>query len=214
MTTLNTIAEDLAFSYGDQFNDALKESIKNSIIDYRALLIRPDIENNFINAQHYLQSFCVQMITTDSSECIGLTVGKTILVSKETLPKTVRLKGMSYSFIGSVDRFITYVHSTKQNLVNREALPFQRPNQIYYSIINNRLYLLNTVRLCKVLLEGIIEDPRDIEDCNNPNMFSDDIPFSCPADMIAKIKEIIKRQYPVQLIKDGKEVNIDTDDND
>lgn len=214
MTTLNRLAENLAFVFGQQFNDTLNQSIKDDVIDYRALFIRQDLEVNFVSSQHYYQSFCVEMITTDASEC-GLKTGNTILVSKEELPKTVRLKnGKNYSFVGSVDRFKQYTSSSKQTNKYRKALPFQKQDVIYYTIQNNRLYLLNTVRPCKVLLEGIIEDPRDIQDCNYPTVFKDNIPFACPADMIARIKETIKRKYFPQLIEDGKEINIATNGND
>ena len=49
MTTLNIIAEDITFSLGEQFNETLQESIKNSIVEQRALFIRQDIERNGIS---------------------------------------------------------------------------------------------------------------------------------------------------------------------
>ena len=83
--------------------------------------------------------------------------------------------------------------------------------QRYYTVINNYLYVLNNLKLCKLLIETIAADPRDINDCDFPNTFADDIDFPVPEDMLAKIKELIKREYPT-MINDGKEVEITKDD--
>ena len=64
MATLNSIAENIAFSLGQQFNDTLMESIKDSIIDYRALLIRQDLDNK---VDIEIKSLKSQIKTNDKS---------------------------------------------------------------------------------------------------------------------------------------------------
>ena len=215
MNTLNKIAENIAFAFGEQYNYTLKESIKNHVVDYRALLLRQDLENNFLSTTHLLESFCVQMEVVDSSECKEITSNKYVLRSVQPIPRTIRLKNqgnLGFTFVGSPDRYISYDYAKKETLKWRHALPFQLPTKKYYDIINDHLFILNSIKPCKVLLEGPIEDPRDIDDCNYPDRFKDDVPFNCPADIVAKITDIVKRNYVPQLLKDDAEVKIEADD--
>ena len=46
MATLKGIVENLAFVFGQQFNATLQTSIADSVIDYRSLLIRRNLDND------------------------------------------------------------------------------------------------------------------------------------------------------------------------
>ena len=56
MKSINQISEEIAYELGDQFNMTLRESIKNSVVDYRAKLLRDDIDRNFVSLGLYGQT--------------------------------------------------------------------------------------------------------------------------------------------------------------
>jgi len=213
MATLNSISENIAFALGEQFNETLKQSIKDSIINYRALLIRQDLERNPLSYTDYLQSFCIELETVNKSECPQLSIKEEYLKSKQKIPKPLRIKNngrSNFKFVGSVDRSISLTFETGHGMGYMPYLEFQN-STIYYTIINEYLYVLNNLKLCKLLIEEIIADPRNIDDCDSPSIFPDDIEFPIPEDMLVKLKQLIKKEYP-QYIKDGQEVEINKDD--
>lgn len=213
MATLNSIAENIAFTLGEQFNDTLKQSIKDSIINYRAMFIRQDLDNNPLSYTDYLQSFCIEMSIVNKSECPEISVKGKVLKSKQVLPKPLRIKNngrVNLKYVGSVDRSISFTFATAFEMNFMQHLPLQ-DDVIYYTVINQYLYILNNLKICKVLVEEVIADPRTIDDCDFPTTFPDDIDFPIPEDMLVKIKQLIKREYP-QYIKDGEETEINKDD--
>ena len=213
MVTLNSIAEDIAYDLGDQFNMTLRESIKNSIIDYRALFIRQDLENNPLSYTDYLQSFCIALEKVNKSECTGVETNERVLRSIEKIPKPLRVKNngrINFKFVGSVDRSIALTFETGYGMQFMQYLDFQE-EVIYYTIINEHLVVLNNLKLCKLLIEEIVADPRDIKDCDFPDTFPDDVSFPISEDMLVKIKSLIKREKRGET-KDGQEVTINKDD--
>jgi hypothetical protein len=213
MATLNGIAENIAFIRKEQYNQTLKQSIKDSIIEYRAMLIRQDLERNMLSYTDYLQTVCVDFERVNKSECPELPVCGYVLRSNQTVPKPIRLKTngrVNFKFVGSVNRIKAFTFATayEMNVVN--SLPFQK-NVIYYTYLNNRLYILNNLKLKKALIELVVADPRQIEDCDSSNVFPDDQEFPVPIDMLVRIKDMVRKEYP-QVIQDGQEVNIDKDD--
>lgn len=214
MTTLNAIAENVAFIRREQFNNTLIESIKDSVVDYRAMLIRQDLQRNALSYTDYLQTVCVEFERVNKSECPELPVCDYVLKSKETVPRPVRLGNngrINFKFVGSVDRRKSFTFATGNELRYLSSLPFQR-NVIYYTYLNNRLYILNNLKVKRALIELVVADPREINDCTMPNVFPDDMPFPVPQDMLVKIKDLVRKEYP-QVIADGSEINIEKDDN-
>lgn len=216
MATLKGITENIAFVYKQQFNETLKASIEDSIIEYRSTLLKRETDLSNGAMQHLMDNFCVQMELVDSSECLGLKTGKRILRSKETIPKAIRARNYgrsSFRFVGTVDRAYPFTYATPDEIPFISELPFQSRN-IYYGLMNDRLYLFGEKHPCKVFMEGIIDDPRLINDCNNPDLHYNEIEFKCPNDMLTGIKLAIKKEYFPNLIEDGNEVNIDKDSSD
>ena len=94
---------------------------------------------------------------------------------------------------------------------------------IYYTIINNYLYIINnlnecdinrSLKICKVLIKDVFENPRDLYNaCSNSDKFIDDMPFPIGLDMLLQISNgIIKGEYPL-IPKDGEQINIKPDGN-
>lgn len=213
MATLNGIVEDLAYIEGEQFNDTLMQSMKNSVVEYRAQEIRRDLQRNPMSYTDYLQTICVEFERVNKSECPELPVCDYVLRSKQTVAKPVRLSTngrVNFKFVGAVDRRIAFTFETPHGMNFMGSLPFQK-NVIYYTYLNNRLYILNNLKVKRALIELIVADPRQIQDCTQPNVFPDDMEFPIPEDMLVRVKDMVKRQYS-QPLKDGQEVNLARDD--
>lgn len=213
MVTLNGLAEVIAFKLREQYNDTLKESIKTDFIDYRSLFIRRDLERNPMSYLDFLQTVCVEMEEADSSYCVGLPSGCTVLKSKQVLAKPIRLKSngrSNFTFVGTVDKGISFSFTTQHEMQYNCSLPLQS-NTIYYGYMNGYLIIYNNPLICKVLLEYIPVDPRDIDDCDFPDVFPDDREFNLPSDMVAEIKNLIIREYQPP-IENGEQVNIEKHD--
>jgi len=59
---LNQIAENIAYKLGGQFNQTLKESIKDTLIVYRAKYIRDDLARNSISYHDFVQIFTLKTV--------------------------------------------------------------------------------------------------------------------------------------------------------
>ena len=233
MASLNQIAEDLAYKLGDQFNDTLRESIKHTLIFYRAKYIRDDIARNSKANRDLYQSIVMPLTEVNKLEDVGASIAcitsdgvcqavinnkkYRILKTKDKLPKSVRLKGNgshSYHFVGSVDRTTQFIYSDIADLKFKQAIPYQNPNTIFFFIADNYLYLLNNLGICDVLLDGIFENPREVFPYCQDGKFQDDNEFPLPLDMLVSIADnIVTKTYPLRG-QDGQVVNIQKDDKD
>lgn len=240
MTTLNEIAENIAYKLGDQFNHTLKESIKDTLINYRAKFIRDDLDKNSTSDVHFHQVGTIQfevinLLTAFNADYSSVTSVCTdvllqenykVLRSIQDIPTPLRSKASSripFSYLGRVDGSKNFIYTTLDKYVYIKTLPYSL-NTIYYTIINSKVYILNnlskcdvndTLGICNVLFKGIFENPRDFYDvCNNTDIFIDDLPFPIGRDMLMSISNnILKGEYPL-VNKDGKEVHIKKDNVD
>lgn len=238
---LQEISEDIAYKLGDQFNTTLQESIKQTLIIYRAKYIRDDIERNgVISDIHFSQTFTVDLeevnLLTEfqaDMDCITAICDNsaelpeyTLLRSVQKIPKPVRLKnasGDSFQFVGTIDGMKRFKYTSLDRYVFIRELPYQ-DKTIYYTFINERLYILNnlncsdimnTLALCNALLRGIFENPRDIYTFCSSTTFIDDNEFPIALDMLMSLKQsIVRGEYPLIPVKDGEQVNIKPDGND
>jgi hypothetical protein len=211
MATLKSITENIAFVFKQQFNDTLKASIEDSVVEYRSILLKRETDLSNGAMQHLMDNFCVEMELVDTSECPGLPTGKKVLRSVQDIPKAIRARGYgrsSFRYVGTVNRVFPYTYATPDEIPFVAELPFQNRNT-YYGLLNNKLYVFNEKHPCKVFIEGIIDDPRLIQNCDKPNILYNDIEFKCPNDMLVGIKNSIKKEYFPNLIEDGNEVNIE-----
>ena len=207
MASLNNIAENIAFNQGEQFNDTLKQSIKDSIVEHRAMLLRQDLDNNPLSFMDYLQSFVVEL------KEVARAGGGFELRSIQPVPLPLRIKNngrSNFKFVGSIDRSVSFTFEHVQAYKYMCHLPLQS-DTIYYTYINGHLIVQGTLRPCKILVEGVLADPRLVKDCNFPHTFPDDLEFPIPVDMIVKLKTFIKREY-LSNPTDGKEIQIEQDD--
>ena len=212
MITLNKIAEEVAYELGEQFNMVLRELIKSKVIDYRALFIRQDLVKNGNNVLDYYQTYCLKLIEQDGIKC-GFNIDRIVLVTETTIPKSLRIKGngrVPFRYIGATSKTKPFIYTTVEEFEYLQFLPYQ-DKLIYYTYVNSKIAVLNTLKPCDILIEDIVADPRDIKDCNKDLIAPDDVEFPIPQDMLVSIKKSIKQDIMPQLAKDGETVNIDTD---
>ncbi len=240
MQTLNQIAENIAFKLGDQFNHTLRESIKDTVITYRAKFIRDDLDRNFLSEVHFSQvgtlSFEVVNLleafnadfSSISAICTDVILQSKyqVLRSKTEVPTPIRTKSSGrnpFSYVGRIDGSKKFVYTTLDNFPYIKTLPYSL-HTIYYTIINNKVYIINnlaqcdinsTLNICNVLLKGVYENPREFYNaCNNSDIFIDDMSFPIGRDMLMQVTQaILKGEYPL-VPKDGQEIKIKPDDND
>lgn len=240
MQTLNQIAENIAYKLGDQFNQTLKISIKDTILNYRAKFIRDDLDRNFLSDIHFTQVGTIQFnivnilteFGADYSELLSIFPSALdkdeykVLKSKNPIPLPIRRKSSNrnpYSFIGTSTGIKRFVYTTLDKFIYIKDLPYTE-SVIYYTIINNSLYIINnlvmcdinnTLNICNVLIKDVFENPSEFYNaCENGNIFIDDMNFPIGKDMLVQISNgIIRGEYPL-IPKDGQEVNIKKDDND
>lgn len=213
MVTLNRIADNIAYKLGEPNNDILKQSIKNEVIQYRELFIRRDLERNPLDYNRYLSTVCLELEEVDTSACPNLPVGVTALRTKQKLAIPLRMKNngaTNFKYVGEVNLRRPYTFSPISAIDYMEYLPLSSKN-IYYDFINNHIEVYNLHHICKIAVRYIPSDPRDIDDCNNPNLFKDDIEFPLSNDMIAEISRLIEEGHRVNP-NNGEEVNIDEND--
>ena len=239
MKTLNQIAENIAYKLGDQYNTILKNSIKDTILDYRAKFIREDLDRNFLSDVHFTQVGTLQFKVVNLLKEFGADFSMisaicpdvinqdkyNILKSTKPIPLPIRRKNAGknpYSYIGKVDGSKKFTYVALDTFVYVYNLPYTS-RTIYYTIINNYLYILNnlqecdinsTLSLCNVLIKDVFENPSDFYNACNNTGFIDDMPFPMGIDMIVNISQaIVKGEYPLKP-KDGETINIKPDDNE
>lgn len=180
--TLNEIAERVAYGLQDPFNVMLKNNIKFSIKNWRALLIRRDIFSNGTSPE-YLQKIKVNLIKVNKGDTCNLNLDCTkVLKSENQIPQFIRWKNdVPFKFVGNYNgKSFTYTEY--------EELPYTCYNRftsstIRYCLINHYLYIFNNTKLKYTWIEHIFVDPYQAnilcEGC-----FDDDSFFPFPADLV------------------------------
>jgi len=240
MATLNEISENIAFKLGDQFNTTLQESIKDTILNYRAKFIRDDLDRNFLSDIHFSQVGTVQfkevnILTEFGADYSAITAicpdvleqdKYQVLKSIHPIPVPVRLKSAGtslYNFVGSTDGRKRFVYTTLDKFYYYRHLSYNL-HTVYYVVLNKHLYIVNnltecdinkTLKIANVLIKGVFENPADFYNaCETSDKFADDLEFPIGRDMLMQISNnILRGEYPVKA-KDGQTVNIKPDDND
>jgi hypothetical protein len=239
MKTLNQIAENIAFKLGDQFNHTLQESIKDTLIDWRAKFLRDDADRNFISDIHFSQTITIQFqkvnLLTEfnanfdciNSICSGIQEQEEYMILKSTkkIPLPIRTKishTNPYNYIGSIDGFRSFKYTTIDKFPYLKHLKYNS-RVIYYIIIDGYLYIINnldlcdinnTLNICNVMIRGVFENPREVfKVCSVNNGFADDAIFPIGVDMLMQISNgIVRGEYPLKSSK-GEEINIKNNDN-
>jgi hypothetical protein len=226
--TIETIAEDIAYKLGDQFNNTLRESIKHTVTFYRSKLIRDEIDKNGVTTTSYYQTIRLEFERINIFEDLGANFHCLapfcedatkhekyyVLKSKTKLPKTLNLKSGSISnfhFFGSLDRKVSFKYAEPHSIEYLIDLPYQK-SKVFYFISNDFVYLLNTEEVCEALGVAIFDDPREAFPLCDSTVFIDDNEYPISNHLLYYItRGIVSGDYPLQIKPDGEEVNIKSD---
>lgn len=207
MTTLNKIAERIAYSLNDPFNIMLLQNIKFSVNNMRATFIRRDITANNLSPE-YLQRVKISFTKVDKADACNLNLDCVkVLKSTTHIPQYLRWKAdVPFKFFGTLDgKSFTYTEY--------EELPYTCYNRftnniVRYALINGYAYVFNNTLLKHAFLEHIFIDPNEANTLC-AGCYTDDSPYPCPADMVQQIIQTIL-QTEFKVVPENEQVVIDT----
>ena len=243
-TTLNLIAENIAFKFGKQFDQTLIESIKDTVLNYRAKFIRDDLERNSLSEIHFSQvltiSFKEVNLMTEfnadfnsiSAICDDVLTQDKYKILKSNIKVPLPIRGKSsgknpFYYLGSVDGMKQFVFTSLDKYPYYKTLPYNIKT-VYYTIINGYIYILNNLdscintnsivnglEICNAMIKGIFENPQEAYTlCSDKSLFPDDRPFPISKDMLMQLSNAILKGEYPLVPKDGQQINIKPDDND
>jgi hypothetical protein len=214
MATLNQIAYAIAHTLGAMNDHVLREKIKYSALNLRALYIRQDLASNPLS-KTYLQSLgAVPIVCADiASECTDLSVGiKASMVihrTKDKVPTPVRTKGgESFYSVNSIDKQTLY-QEVEPHLISAFSFTKYASLSYKYFYLNGFIYIVNlpnrNIKYINVI--GVWENPQDLASiCND--CYSDDAEFPIPLDMLPRLERDLLQLYQNQKPVEDEEVRI------
>jgi len=243
MDSLNSIAENIAYQLGDQFNMTLRESIKDTLIIYRSKMLRDSDGRNFDDMALFSQNLSVPLINVDLYKELGTGVTIEALSflnsnftteskynvkrTKDKVPVPYRNHTMHrepFRYIGSFEGS-TYFHYTTLPTFKYDSILPNREKSVFYIYINGYIYLINNLRNCdntnsldikELFISSIFDNPRNAYSiCDDPSTFIDDRIFPISGDLLASIYNMVKKgEFIPGFTKDGQVVNIKPDKTD
>jgi hypothetical protein len=190
MVTLKKIVYNIAKLIGKETDPEMLRHIQFSVLYYRTMFIRRDIERN---GKFPIE--CVQTIAgldteqADKAEIYGTTLGENICRTIETIPSVVRLKAEpAFFYVGTIDRMQNYSYIDPRQVPYLEYGKFNS-TMPRFTFIGNRLYFVNRDPQ-KVTIQAAFTDPTQLSlylDEDGALAYSDDSEFPMPTDMIEGI---------------------------
>lgn len=177
--------------------DQLKYHINNT----RAQLIKQDANKGYTADSYIIQNLgCVELIQADKSECCEVSIGCTILRTKEQLPSVIELyHSQLWTRIGSVD-----ITAPAFDFISYERVPYERfgrfNNTIKAFMMNNKGYMYflvpnNKLNLMKyVNIQGVFENPEDVKrfnNCDGTQCYNDNTAYPVKTWMVNAIEKMV-----------------------
>lgn len=217
MATLNEIAYAIAHTLGAMNDHVLREKIKYSALNLRALYIRQDLVNNPLN-KNYLQSLgAVPIICSDiASECInptlGIKAGMMVHRTKNKIPQSVRTKGGdSFYSVTSIDKQTVY-QEVNPEMINMMSFTKYASLQPKYFHLNDFVYLIDlpNANIKYINIVDVWENPNDVKSvCDiEGECYNDDAQFPIPIDMLPRLERDLLQLYGASKHAEDEEVRV------
>ncbi len=205
MATLNQLSDNIAIRLNRPFDSVLKELIKDSYKDLRALYLKRTIERNGIH-ESLKQSYDVELELVDFSDSCFISVDCPLLKTKNKVAKPLQYKtDVPFDYVGTITGN-SITHSTFGTIKFYKHLPLVG-NAMYYFYMNDHIYVYGNTKLGVIRIESVFANPEQaISLCNNADCYDDDMEFPLPQDIIFNISNDI---YNIFLNKINDEVQID-----
>lgn len=200
--SLNKIAENIAFSLGDQFNMTLREAIKHTVGIYRETLIRQEDFNSGLNYNDFSQNITLPLKIWEHPIC-----GRGKITVNE-IPDSIRFKNrgrVNYLYVGNTSFGHAYTQTTFAEYPFVKQLRYNI-DVIYYVVENNKIIILNNFKACELGIIGVFAKPQNAaEFCDNVDKVTDDLPYPIGGDLLNIIKRgILSGEFPIrQMGEDG-----------
>lgn len=211
--TLTELAESICIPLGKEFDRLFLESVKSSILNARAALLKQEyLKTGNYNHQLIQTIKCIPLIKVNEIDCCtydGCTNG-IILRSKDEVPKTINYKDNSSSFIyvgrSDMRKSFHYINVNEIEYIKDRAFT---KNSIFYTLFNNYIWIYNTTKITNFNISLVPENPLDVNKyntchCDNTCEEQDII---IQRDMASQIETIVKNGF--KQIAENKETTID-----
>ncbi len=199
----------------DNPNDyVLKESLKVDVIASRAKLIRDQFTNTHTFPQSAIVPLkCLDLEKVPSTDCCSIDLGCYILKSVNKIPRPINVKDtLNFNFVGSVD-FTSEWGWLKPEEVGRIKYRKWSSNDIYYTWLNDYIYVFNTLVpkafSMRYPIANLIEAER-IKNCHGESCISLEKTVEIEDEWIEPIDKMIFAKYR-KPIKDSQ-IKLDEDE--
>lgn len=205
--SLNAIIDDILLIYRDnkisESEDLSRIQVEQWIHQYRALLIKQDLDKGRDINEQYVQSIRPLHISKVSN-CAGGFNYK----SDEKLPKFIDLHfGTGLVAVKDMNGNLIQV-GTETKAKYQSSRKYTCADYIAY-VKNNYLFLMGPEHLEYVEIQGVLEDPTAAGKCFDV----DDTPYPVPANLIPIIKQMIfERELNISLKTPSDTTNNSTND--
>lgn len=156
------VVDYLLGELGQPYNYVLKERLVHDIKGYRSLFLRQELERdkNF-NINIFKQRFQLEVQNIDSLDNCFKLFDCSIKRTVDLVPKPIRLKTTEpFSYVGTTDTaFANYDISDIQYLEYNKFPSLILP----YTYLNNYIYIFKNPKLKYITVEGIFNDPEQVE---------------------------------------------------
>lgn len=198
--TIKEIANIIADEYNRPVDGLLIERIKRYIVVEYNLLMKQQIDKYRYDFQFRTQYIVKSLTKVDVLEGSNFTFGQYVLRTTNKIPTPARINRMQpFYFVGSVDGANSFIY-TEPYLIKTATLLPVIDGAIRYYYKNNYLYIFNNLKLEEVLIDCAFSDLLINQNDSNQDSgihYTADMEFPAPADMIARIIEIIPKKYMI-----------------
>jgi len=220
MASLNQYAQQLADSLNRPYDEVLKERIKDLIVQERATFLQRTMDKDGIDKE-YRQTYYADLVLVNVKEITG-TISEGvegqvyIYKSINRIPKPIRWKNYTpFFYVGREDGRLGYRATNYYSASLNKFLPLIG-NIIGYDYIDGYIYIFpqyttNNVMIpvvSPVRIDEVIQNLRFVRTNNHKEtrenciMYTDDMEFPIPMDMINPLKLNLKELF----ITDHKDV--------
>jgi len=190
--TLNEIAVLIAERAKRQLDIPFREMIKDRARIWRSRLIKDAINKDPGRRKFFLQSLTLPMVRRSAAEC-GIPLNCYLMETVDEVPTPITANKLLFEFVGMPDGTGAFTW------VERSWLKYRSHDKYSGTLKNftflNRRIQVYTEQLPYVLIEGVFDDPEQVERmrCSSAGIVCDydNTPFAAPNDIVQLIIQSI-----------------------
>lgn len=219
--SLSAIIQDLLWiirgSQVTQSESISWRQIENWIHQYRAVLLKRDLDKNKYPNPDYIQEIqALRMVVVDKADDSTISTGKLLLKSELQLPKTIDFNySQGFTYIGTVDGKELQLMPQSRVKWQKEKEYTSKQPVVFYK--NRYLYLDNDFVIEYLSVRGIFEVPNEVGNFVNPytNLpeFTSDSKYPIPITMIPALKTMVLEKELGIITKEVTDIKNDSKNN-